>query len=309
MEIPLTSSHDLEQAFADLPSSITRKEIASAARRPEEGVQDWIDAYDDFPPVVGRRGNHPCRDRDGVLAWLLDHPHLFTEKRRGPQDIAQRARAASPELLVTVKGLADALGLAREAVQYYTATFTPEKTTDPFPPAARQGRTTVRSWPAVRSWLLRRNDPLPSGELRWPELRSWLLAVYEQEKDEPVQLHDEHGLSLAQRDVVERVRVAVASGHSVHAQWASEVPGLNRAKAAAALSAGAGPVLSQRLAPTALARELGISIGSLRGFERRYPDWCRDPFPAKDGSGARDVEEVRAWLRRGDLLPASEDAP
>jgi hypothetical protein len=301
----VTSPHALRQAFAELPSQITVIEIAAVTGRTETGVQNWVDSYEDFPPVVGRRNRFHLRDRHRVLKWLLNHPNLLDENRRGPQDVGKRARAARPSSeLLTVKETAEALGVTREAVQYYASSFTPETTNDPFPPATRQGRASIRSWPAVRSWLLRRDDPLPSGEVSWQELRSWLLAVHELEKDEPVQGRDDQGLTFAQRDVLERVRVATAQGHTVPDEWTAEVLGLDSLDTAE--TPDAGPAAAVRLTPSDLARELDISIGSLRGYERRYPAGCRDPFPAKDARSARDVEEVRAWLSRtGALAPGA----
>ncbi|MFF8786916.1 hypothetical protein [Streptomyces sp. NPDC015125] len=298
----MTSSHDLKQAFKELPSQITRRQILDATHRSAGALNSLIETYRDFPPLVGGRGNTHVRDRDAVLRWLLDHPELLGT-RRGPQVVAQRARTASPGLLVTVKGLSTALGITREAVQYYTSHFTPEKSADPFPPATRQGRATVRSWPAVRSWLLRRDAPLPSGEITWPQLRSWLLAIYEQEKDEVGQLQDEHGLSLAQRDVLERVRVATALGHTVDAQWTADLLDLDEPQAVAELLAGGSPVPNGRLPLRALSSELGFGVHRLVGYARRYPAGCRDPFPPSDDCDTRDVEEVRAWLRRGDYVP------
>ncbi|GLF99917.1 homeobox domain-containing protein [Streptomyces yaizuensis] len=298
----MTSTDALQKAFADLPDQITRTEIAAAAGLTETGVQNWFDAYPDFPPVVGKGGRFHLRDRDLVLAWLLGHPELLDSHRRGPKDLTERARSARPsnpvDEFLTVKETAQALGVSREAVQYYIASSAPGTTSDPFPPAIRQGRASLRSWPAVRSWVLRRADPLPGGNVSWEQLRPWLLAVHEQEKDEPDQGHDDKGLTYAQRDVLERARVATANGYQVPAEWTAEALGLDT------LPVDEPDAAPKRLALTDLARELETSSGSLRGYVRRYPPGVRDPFPAADARGTRNVEDVRAWLRRsGPLAP------
>lgn len=294
----------IQKAFAKLPVQITVPDIATATGRTESGVHNWIDAYDSFPPTEGQQGRFHVRSRDKVLDWLQQHPNLLDERRRGPQDLAQRARAARPSAeSLTVKETAEVLGVTREAIQYYAASAKPGLSSDPFPPATRQGKISLRSWPAVRSWILRRNDPLPSNAASWQELRTWLLAVHDQEKNDPNPGRDEQGLTYAQRDVLERIRVATAQGHTVPDEWTAEVLGLDSLDAAE--TPDAGPAAAVRLTPSELAAELGITIGSLRGYARRYPADCRDPFPAKDARSARDVQEVRNWLSRTGALSST----
>ncbi|MFG3429675.1 helix-turn-helix transcriptional regulator [Streptomyces californicus] len=289
----------IKKAFAELPELITVPQIASATGRSDSGVKHWIDTYDDFPGVVEVKDRFYLRLRRDVLTWLTEHPNLLDARRRGPQKLAERALSARPASeFLTVKETAEALGVSRESIQYYAASAKPEVSSDPFPPAVRRGTSSLRSWPAVRSWILRRDDPIPSSPLSWEELRTWLLAVYDLEKDDSAPGLDDRGLTYAQRDVLERMRVAVAQGHAVRDGWAEEVPGLNLDTAVAS------PIAARRLTPSQLAAELGISVGSIRGNERRYPAGCRDPFPPKDKHSARDVEEVRSWLSRSGSMPS-----
>ncbi|MFI1530937.1 helix-turn-helix transcriptional regulator [Streptomyces griseus] len=293
----------IKKALAELPEQVTVPQIATATGRSDSGVQNWIDTYDDFPDVVGGKGRFHLRLRRDVLAWLAKHPNLFDTNRRGPQKLDERALAARPAAeFLTVKETAETLGVSRESIQYYAASAKPEVSSDPFPPAVRRGTSSLRSWPAVRSWILRRDDPLPSSPMPWDELRTWLLAVYDLERGDSSPGLDDRGLTYAQRDVLERMRVAVAQGHAVPDGWAEEVPGLNLDTAA---TLDALPVAARRLTPSQLAAELGISLGSIRGYARRYPAGCRDPFPPKDEHSARDIEEVRSWLSRSGSMPSS----
>ncbi|WP_331750762.1 hypothetical protein OG215_36280 (plasmid) [Streptomyces globisporus] len=292
----------IKKAFAELPEQVTVPQIATATGRTDSGVQNWIDTYDDFPDVLDVKDRFHLRLRRDVLNWLAKHPNLFDTKRRGPQKLDERALAARPAAeFLTVKETAETLGVSRESIQYYAASAKPEVSRDPFPPAVRRGTSSLRSWPAVRSWILRRDDPLPSSPLPWEELRTWLLAVHDLEKDDSAPGLDDRGLTYAQRDVLERVRVAVAQGHTVPDGWAEGVLGLNPDDA---VTPDAGPVAAGRMTPSQLAAELGISLGSIRGYARRYPAGCRDPFPPKDEHSARDVEEVRSWLSRSGSLPS-----
>lgn len=84
------------QAFAKLPDQVTVAEIATATGRTESGVKNWIDTYDDFPSAEDRRDRLHLRRRDQMLNWLRHHPNLVNEDRRGPRNLAQRARAARP---------------------------------------------------------------------------------------------------------------------------------------------------------------------------------------------------------------------
>ncbi|MFI1765123.1 hypothetical protein ACH41H_24125 [Streptomyces sp. NPDC020800] len=293
----MTTHKALKERFAALPDRITLEEIASATFREVTSVKNWID--ENFPPVVGKRGRAVVRERDAVLVWLLEHENLLRERRPGPRDITGQVRSARPGRVVTLADLTNALGVTRWAVTYY-AKAAPEGSADPFPPYTTHGRQSVRSWPAVRSWLLRRDDPLPQGDTPWDELQKWLLAVYEVDKDDKSLGHDEHGLTMAQRDVLERVRVAKADRRRVPAEWTAEVLGLSGPKDVARLLAApvAPAPLAERLGPAALAREVGISERSLAGYVDRYPVGCADPFPAKGDDGLRSVADVRAWLAR-----------
>ncbi|MFK0047994.1 hypothetical protein ACIQU4_28675 [Streptomyces sp. NPDC090741] len=303
----MTTHKALKERFAALPDRITREEIAGATFRKVTGVQNWINAYEDFPPVVGKRERSGVRERDAVLVWLLEHENLLQERRPGPRNLTGQVRSARPGRVVTVVDLTSVLGVNRAAVTHYAKTA-PEGSADPFPPYTERGRQSVRSWPAVRSWLLRRDDPLPQGDTSWEDLQKWLLAVYEVDKDDESLGHDEHGLTVAQRDVLERVRVAKAARRRVPAEWAAEVLGLSGPKDVARLLAApvAPAPLAEHLGPAALAREVGISERSLDGYARRYPAGCADPFPAKGDDGLRSVADVRAWLARtGSLVQGS----
>ncbi|MER5617544.1 hypothetical protein [Streptomyces sp. NPDC002215] len=258
------------QAFAKLPDQVTVAESATATGRTESGVKNWIDTYDDFPSAEDRRDRLHLRRRDQVLNWLQHHPNLVNEDRRGSRNLAQRARAARPSAeYLTVSETAEALGVTMASIQCYAASAKPQFSRDPFPPATRRGELSLRSWPAVRSWIPRRDEPLPSRVMPWQELRPWLLAVYDEEKDDPSPGCDERGLTYAQRDVLERTRVATAQGHAVPDRWTVEMFGagsLDDAETADGVRAAA-----DRIPPSELAAGLGITIGSLRGYARRPP--------------------------------------
>ncbi|WP_372412546.1 hypothetical protein [Streptomyces luteireticuli] len=299
----MKSPRDVEKAFAELPQRITTKQIAQATGRTTAGVGNWINNKKlGFPGPSGPpSGRTQLRDRDEVLAWYIKQPFSGTE-RRGPRDVTAAARSARPERTrLSVAEIAGILQVSPRAVQYH---MTPERDTDPFPPADAHGD---REWAAVRAWLLRRDaplpDPTPDGGREWPKVRAWLLAVHDQEQDEDSAPRDEAGLTYGQRDVLERARVALAEGEDVPLQWLAEVTGLDDLGEVERLVREGSwpPGTPDRLRPTALATELGITRHKLRHLAEKHTG--SNPFPEPDETGARDTAQVRAWLKRHGMLP------
>ncbi|MEJ8654824.1 hypothetical protein WKI65_44000 [Streptomyces sp. MS1.AVA.3] len=100
---------------------------------------------------------------------------------------------------------------------------------DSFPPADDAGQW---AWSAVRAWGLRRSDPLPAptgaGGPAWPDLSGWLLRNIEhQRRKAPAELEREMGLTLGQRDFLERVLIAEAAGLLVPRLWVEEILALD----------------------------------------------------------------------------------
>jgi hypothetical protein len=317
---------EVRAAFAKLPERVTAAQIADATGRSH--IHNWV-ADATFPGEIDRKGRTIYRDRDAVLAWYVDQPFARAD-RSGPRDLTTKVRAAqTTQVLLDSLELADLLGLTRRAVNKYAERYPAGQVADPFPPADLDGK---RSWSQVRAWLLRRYDPMPTqgegGDHVWAEVRSWLMrrpTDGSEPRDGRVYL-DELGLTLGQRDVVERARLARASGVHVpvewlaevlhlegpgQAEWLAELLGLEDAGSVALRPRDTAPEQEpRRLRPTALAHELGLNIESVKHFARVYtPEKAADPFPAKDDSSARDVAEVRDWLVRNRKLRPAEEAP
>ncbi|MFF9785648.1 hypothetical protein [Streptomyces nigrescens] len=297
---PMKSLDEVRAAFAKLPPDVTAKEIAEATGRAH--IWNWSDptkGFTGFPAPKEPVSRPPVRDRDAVLEWYEKQPFAQPD-RRGPRDLTDAIRAARPTTShLSASELAKVLGITRRAVNKYADRYTPDKTTDPFPQADSEG---TRSWSAVRAWLLRHHDPLPKAG-SWTAVREWLLrnqADGTESKAGRVFV-DELGLTVGQRDLVERARVATAAGVSVPAEWLAELLSLDDPKQASQLMRGTGAVSPpvRRLKPTALARELGVSLETVKYYAKtRTPEKTADPFPEKDSSSARDVAEVRAWFER-----------
>lgn len=299
---------EVEAAFAALPSRITRKQIADATGRGVSGVQNWINHQPTFPAPVDAEGRTQLRDRDQVLAWYLQT--FAGTERRGPKaksdTAADRARAAvPPRSRLSMTELAGALKLER-VMPYTWAVSAGPDSPDPFPPADVAGR---REWAAVRAWLLRKDDPLPDpiddhGTRDPEQLRQWVLRNATEPATAEAVL-DEDGLTLGQRDAVERARLALAAGQRLNRAELARATGLKDAALKSLLTRkDRQPSTPQRLGPTALAREVGVSLQNLKWYIRAHPADSDDPFPSKDELG-RDVQEVRDWLGRRGLANSS----
>ncbi|GAA3709497.1 hypothetical protein ACRWOO_31115 [Streptomyces sp. NEAU-PBA10] len=316
---------EVKAAFAALPERVTAAQIAEATGRAH--IHNW--AKD--PTFPGGKadfgGRTVYRDRDAVLEWYADQSFTRTD-RPGPRDLTAKVLSVQPtQVLLDTLELADLLDLTRRAVNKYAERYPAEKAEDPFPPADDDGK---RSWSQVRAWFLRKSDPLPaadeSGARDWADLRAWLLKRAT-DGSEPVDGRiylDELGLTTGQRDVVERARLARTAGSNTPVEWLAEVlhleePGQtewlsdlldleNAGQVALRPQAAAAPAKeSRRLGASALAREFGLNIESLKHYARAYtPDKVEDPFPAKDSRRTRDVAEVRDWLIRNRKIQPAE---
>ncbi|MFG2211944.1 histone-like nucleoid-structuring protein Lsr2 [Streptomyces sp. NPDC048638] len=315
---------EVRNAFEKLPQHVTTTQIAEATDRTH--VHNWV-KDPTFPGEVDRKGRTVLRDRDAVLDWYVEQPFAQTDRRSGPGNVNARVLNAHPtQVMMGSAALADLLDLTRRAVNKYADRY-PAESADPFPLADPDGN---RSWSEVRAWFLRKSDPMPtagkSGKPAWAKLRVWLRRhVNDGSKSVTGHVYlDELGLTLGQRDVIERARLARAREASVPVEWLAEVLHLEEPGQAEWLESllsepDAVPVVpsmevSPRLAQgqlwlkqTALARELGVSVESLKYFARTYvPETSEDPYPDKDSSSARDVAEVRAWLVRHRKMQPSE---
>ncbi|MFD4526617.1 hypothetical protein ACFWP7_22330 [Streptomyces sp. NPDC058470] len=317
---------EARKAFEKLPPHITIAQITEATGYPY--VHNWVRTDPSFPGEVDRKDGTVYRDRDAVLDWYAARHTQEPSKRRGPRRMEAQVLAARPtQVLMDSAELAELLDLTRRAVNKYAERYPSGTADDPFPLADADGK---RSWSQLRAWFLRRSDPMPtageSGAPDWADLRAWLLRHAEdgtEVVDGRVYL-DELGLTTGQRDVVERARRTRAHQVRVPIEWLAEVlhleePGqaewLDRllsepdtAPVAPSIEASANLAQEQRrLKPTALARELGLNIESVKHFARVYTaEKSEDPFPAKDSSSARDVAEVREWLIRNRKIRPAE---
>ncbi|MFJ3182378.1 hypothetical protein ACIPJN_28880 [Streptomyces sp. NPDC086796] len=299
----MKSRQEVIKAFAELPEDITTRDIAGATGRGVPGVQNWITHDKTFPgESAPPRGRTKYRSKTKVLEWYLKQP-FAGDDRPGPRAMSQTARQVQPELeRMNIKELAGVLGVTPAAVRHHITANQPGECADPFPAADDDGR---RPWPQVRSWLLRHDDPLPepgeAGTRDWAEVRGWLLRNADDGQGRP----DAEGLTLGQRDLIERARAAKAAGAKIPAEWLSEVLGIEDTRKVGRLLRGA-PARTQpaRLRPTALARHFGLTVSQVKHFERQYvPEEYLYPFPGKDESSTRDVEDVRAWLEKNNKLP------
>ncbi|WP_446046016.1 hypothetical protein [Streptomyces olivaceus] len=300
----MKSRQEVIEAFAELPEDVTTRDIAGATGRGVPGVQNWITHDKTFPgESAPPKGRTKYRSKAEVLKWYLKQP-FAGDDRLGPRAMGQTARQVQPELeRMNIKELADVLGVTPAAVRHHITANQPGECADPFPAAGDDGK---RSWPQVRSWLLRHDDPLPepgdAGTRDWTEVRGWLLRNAEDGQEQP----DAEGLTLGQLDLIERARAAKAAGVKIPAEWLSEVLGIEDTRQVGRLLRGA-PAQKRpaRLRPTALARSFGLTLSQVKHFERTYVARSyEDPFPGKDENAARDVEEVRAWLVRNNKVPA-----
>lgn len=320
----MKNTTEVKRAFAELPERVTAAQIAEATGRAH--IHNWVKD----PAFPGGEKDHGgrtvYRDRDAVWKWYAAQPFARPD-RSGPRDLETKVLSAQPaQVLLDTTELADLLELTRRAVNKYTERYPASETKDPFPPADADGR---RSWSQVRAWFLRKNDPMPKagegGARDWADVRVWLLKRAD-DGSEAVDGHvylDELGLTVGQRDVVERARLARASDTSVPVEWLAEVlhleePGqaqwlaelldlMDAGHVALRPQAPATAQGARRLGPTALAREFGLNPETIKHYTRAYtPEKCDDPFPAKDDRRTRDVAEVRAWLIRNRKLRPAE---
>ncbi|MFB6881242.1 hypothetical protein ACFCY8_10450 [Streptomyces noursei] len=144
------------------------------------------------------------------------------------ENLAERASAACLSCgRVSAAELEKALGVpVQQLIESVGASSVPE--VDSFPPADADGQW---EWPAVRAWVLRRNDPIPNSEVSeqgWQVLRDWLLRnlpIEHQCFKAPAELERDkrHGLTLGQRDFVERVLTAEAAGRTVPSPWVERI--------------------------------------------------------------------------------------
>ncbi|MFI1312896.1 hypothetical protein ACH4TS_22540 [Streptomyces albidoflavus] len=316
---------EVERAFAELPERVTAAQIAEATGR--ASIHNWV-KDPTFPAGEKDHGGLAVyRDRDKVFEWYAAQS-FARPGRPGPRGLETKVLSAQPtRVLLDTTELADLLDLTRRAVTKYTERYPASETKDPFPSADADGK---RSWSQVRAWFLRKNDPMPKagegGALDWADVRVWLLkraADGAEAVDGHVYL-DELGLTVGQRDVVERARLARgASDTSVPVEWLTEVlhleePGqaqwlaelldlMDAGHVALRPQAPATARESRRLGPTGLAREFGLNPESIKHYIRAYtPEKATDPFPAKDDRRTRDVAEVRAWLIRNRKLRPAE---
>ncbi|MFE7485135.1 hypothetical protein [Streptomyces sp. NPDC057552] len=314
---------EVRRAFAELPERVTAAQIAEATGRAH--LQNWV-KDPTFPGGEKDHGGRTVyRDRDEVFEWYAAQPFARPD-RSGPRGLETKVLSVQPtQALLDTTELADLLDLTRRAVTKYTERYPASETKDPFPPADADGK---RSWSQVRAWFLRKNDPMPKavegGALDWADVRVWLLKRAD-DGSEAVDGHvylDELGLTVGQRDVVERARLARASDTSVPVEWLAEVLHLEEPGQAQWLArllhlmdtghdvlrpqAPATAQQSRRLGPTGLAREFDLKPETIKYYTRAYtPEKVTDPFPAKDDRRTRDVAEVRAWLiRNRKLRPA-----
>ncbi|TLQ39211.1 hypothetical protein [Streptomyces marianii] len=318
---------DVREAFAVLPERVTAAQIAEATGR--KHINNWT-PDPTFPGEVARSGRTIYRDRDAVLKWYAAQSFSRAD-RSGPRNLAAQVLAARPaRVLMDFGELAELLHLTRRAVYKYAERYPAGEVADPFPPTDYDGKT---SWSQVRAWLLRHNDPIPQpdehGTRVWAEVRAWLMKHAadgaEPRADGTVYL-DELGLTVGQRDVIERARIARASGIGVPSEWLAEAIHLEEPGQAewlaelldledagrAALRVQDTPVPQEprRMRPTALARELGLKASTIKYFARTYtPGTSEDPFPEKDSSSAYDVAEAREWLIRNRKLPVDQSPP
>ncbi|MEY9839441.1 hypothetical protein [Streptacidiphilus sp. EB103A] len=326
----------VRQAFADLPAFVDVQQIADATGRTRYAVHNWI-LEAGFPAAVPdpalteeqaaelstRGGELRFRDRDAVLAWYEDR--FPDEQVFGPGDSAQAALSMDVRLeRVSVRKLAELFGVTLKGAYLWTEA---DLGSDPFPPVDDTAR---REWAAVRSWMLRKTDPMP--KVAEEQLEAWMRAhtgtsivgtgVADKHratsqahlekwvlrnmraKGPGTRVKDQYGLSIGHRDVIERARVANAAGRTVSAEWVAEKLGLTAERVAELLelTATPGPAPRQRL--STLARDFGLNEPNLRYLASRYREG-EDPFPAPVDH-LYDEEAVRSWLERRNILTPAE---
>jgi hypothetical protein len=274
-------------------------------------VNNWVSHGEGFPEPVENdetaaliqeraheRGADPeYRDRKAVLTWYLNQP--FSVARRGPKDTVALALAAVPKATrLSVAQLTTELGLKEKKTVYYWAQTPESRPGDPFPPADSGSK---REWAAVRSWLLRKDDPVPEDA---EELEAWVLR-YAEHVGPGSYLTDENGLTMGQRDAVERARVARAAGHGFGSRRLAQLLGLPTAKVSDLLARDGSPLPASHLFPAALAEELGVDAKRLSHFARYYKTG-EDPFPPSVSGRGYEVEAARDWLQRRGLLTGED---
>ncbi|MER0477055.1 hypothetical protein ABR737_01550 [Streptomyces sp. Edi2] len=281
---PLT---DIRAAFAALPEDIDTDQIAEATGRQRASVlRNW--AQDPtFPSGTRGPDGTRLRKKKAVLAWIEKQPFAQRENPPGPRNLAERARALPPlALRLSVSEMAEVLGVVRQAVNYYAANYRPGTTDRPFPAADGKRR---RSWPEVRAWIL---DQDPQTAEQTP-LAEWLAAQLKiRTKTAEALLTDPQAAEGA--GLVEQLATRLGIGtQTAEALLKANVPALVPAPARKRRQPAPGRML---MAP--LARAVGIGRGSLYNYASNHTLDSDDPFPAADDDGARDLEEVRAWLTR-----------
>lgn len=281
----MKSLDEVKAAFDLLPQRVTIKQIADATGRELDSVRNWVyDKTAGFPPDVPPTGDRGTkyRDRDAVFNWYKEQSFAAAEEGStpsGPRNVAETARRARPRhAKMDAKDLARTLGITVRGVNYYAATYSAEKSENPFPEADAQGQ---RDWSEVRTWIIENaeRDRKPSK----PSSR------------------DERGLTAREREVLELVQAADAEGKAVTVPWLTERLGLKNPDSARrllrAIDQHRGPDASKMLRPAALAEAAGTTTDMLKYYAKTFTAG-EDPFPAKNANSERNVDDVKAWIER-----------
>ncbi|MEV6956570.1 hypothetical protein [Streptomyces sp. NPDC051183] len=279
----MKSLDEVKAAFALLPERVTLKDIATATGRELDSVRNWVyDKTAGFPPDIpppGTRGTQ-LRDRDQVLAWYESQPFAADSTTGGPRNVAESARRARPrKAKMDTKDLARTLGITVRGVNYYASAYSADKSETPFPEPDEKGQ---RDWPAVRTWILENaeRDRKPST----PSTR------------------DDRGLTAREREVLEIVQAADAEGQDVTPQWLADKLGVKSVDSARrllrAIEKHRGSAAAKMMRPAALAEAAGTTTDMLKYYAKTFGPDRADPFPPKNANGERNVDDVKAWIKR-----------
>ncbi|MFD8316304.1 hypothetical protein [Kitasatospora purpeofusca] len=285
----MKSLGEVKAAFAKLPARVTIQQIATGTGRTVFGVRNWIaDKSLGFPeedPPPGPRGVK-YRLNHKVVEWYEKQSFATAERPTGPGEVAERARIARPrQARMNTRELGHTLGLTDDGVNYYSKTYTPANSEDPFPEIGTDG---LRDWPEVREWILRRAEAgrTPSRE---PE-------------------RDELGLTPRQREALDIVLEAAQQDQTVSPETLAERLGLKSPDSAARLLRDIEEHVPEgrrwrpsggRHRPAALADAVGISRDMVKYYAKTFTAAnSEDPFPAPDENNTRDEAEVKAWIER-----------